>query len=831
MKRMLFNATHPEELRVASIENKRLINFDVESSSKTQVRGNIYKGIITRVEPSLEACFVEYGSQKQGFLPFKAIDSSCIPGVERGKDLSKLKEGLEVIVQVEKDERGNKGAALTTYISLPGRYLVLMTNNVRSSGVSRRIEGEDRDELKATIAALDVPDNMSVIGRTAALGRNQEELQWDLNYLIKLCQAIKDAANKQSGAFLIYQESSLIIRSIRDHFSPDITEILIDKIEIYEQAKQFMAHVMPNFVNRVKLYKDDIPIFTRFQIESQIESAYGRSITLSSGGVIAIDPTEALTAIDVNSARANKATDIEATALATNLEAAGEIARQMRLRDLGGLIVVDFIDMENPKNQREVENYFKEELSFDRARIQMSRLSKFGLIELSRQRLQSSLDESTSVTCPRCLGVGTIRGTESAAVHVLRVIEDEVSKNNSTLIELHIQLPVSVATYLLNEKREDVIRIESRVGIKLIIIPNIHLESPNYKLRRITSEADAQANRGSYNLVETPELDTNSISTKKDSKIVSAAVKGVDLGKPAPMQKSLFNLFGLFVRLIQSVKQNLNQAPEESIAKPVKTAPKRINQRSSGNNRPSASSVATKPVSKTLVTKSVTNTPPNQNKSANNKKTVAVGGNDKAGNTKVNTGTDNNKVPRANRNPRVSKANPTNSNTNASLNNNNTSPIAKQRLEESVNESNDEVIIIKPKPLIKDTNAINQSWTNSVDTTPPVADSVITSAPSSKPINSSSVEDIANNSQVKSKPAQLNKRSDKFNKKIDLGDLQVVATNNEKHSDQSVVIPAINTKPATRYNDVIDDKAKSIAKLASIEYEMVGTKPIDNKNK
>lgn len=548
MKRMLFNATYQEEIRVATVEGQKLINFDIETSSKTQRRGNVYKGVITRIEPSLEACFVDYGTEKQGFLPFKEINNSYFSDSSKFRDFSKLTPGTELIVQVEKDERGNKGAALTTFISLPGRYLVLMPNNSRSGGVSRRIDGEERDELKSVLSSLEIPHGMSIIARTAALGRVQEELQWDLNYLLKLWEAITTAAESKSGGFLIYQESNLVVRSIRDHFSPDISEILIDEKNIFDQAKQFMSHVMPNFVNKIKFYNDDIPVFSRFQIEHQIQSAYGRMVHLPSGGSIAIDHTEALTAIDVNSAKANKGTDIEATAFATNLEAAEEIARQMRLRDLGGLVVVDFIDMENQRNQREVENFFKHQLGLDRARIQMGKLSKFGLLELSRQRLQASLEESTTITCPRCSGIGTIRGTESTAVHVIRIIEEEVVKNSNYLSALHVQLPVAVATYLLNEKREDVAKIESRMKVKIVLIPNVHIDSPHYKIRKINSDShDAKMEKLSYNLVEAPDenqLGYSAFDKKSDKGNHKAVVKNVIPNQPAPIitKKSIFGL-------------------------------------------------------------------------------------------------------------------------------------------------------------------------------------------------------------------------------------------------------------------------------------------------
>ncbi len=434
MKRMLFNATQAEELRVAIVDGQKLVDLDIESASKEQRKSNIYKAVITRVEPSLEACFVDYGTERHGFLPFKEIARQYLKGRgrsdngsgdegdgegggARGRTQDQLKEGMELIVQVDKDERGNKGAALTTYISLAGRYLVLMPNNPRGGGVSRRVEGEERNELRDAISGLDVPAGMSVIARTAGIGRSTEELQWDLNYLMQLWHAIEDASKLQSGAFLIYQESSLVIRAIRDYFHPDIGELLIDTEAIYEQAQQFMSHVMPANVNRVKLYKDDVPLFSRFQIEHQIETAYARQVPLPSGGAIVIDHTEALVSVDVNSARATKAGDIETTAFNTNLEAADEIARQLRLRDLGGLIVIDFIDMESAKNQREVENRLKDALRYDRARVQLGKISRFGLMELSRQRLRPALAESAYIPCPRCHGIGHIRGTESSALN------------------------------------------------------------------------------------------------------------------------------------------------------------------------------------------------------------------------------------------------------------------------------------------------------------------------------------------------------------------------------------------------------------------------------
>ena len=538
MKRMLFNATQAEELRVAIVDGQKLVDLDIESASKEQRKSNIYKSVITRVEPSLEACFVDYGADRHGFLPFKEISRDYLresDGKARIQD--QLKEGQELIVQVDKDERGNKGAALTTYISLAGRYLVLMPNNPRGGGVSRRIEGEDRNELRDTINQLDVPNGMSVIARTAGIGRSLEELQWDLNYLMQLWQAIDGAAKTQSGAFLIYQESSLVIRAIRDYFQPDIGELLIDTEAIFDQAQQFMSHVMPANVSRVKLYKDDVPLFSRFQIEHQIETAYARQVPLPAGGAIVIDHTEALVSVDVNSARATKAGDIETTAFNTNLEAADEIARQLRLRDLGGLIVIDFIDMESTKNQREVENRLKDALKYDRARVQLGKISRFGLMELSRQRLRPALAESAYIPCPRCHGIGHIRGTESTALHILRILQEEAMKDNTA--QIIAQVPVDVATFLLNEKRAEIHTIEARFKVNVLLVPNTYLETPNYKVTRLRHD---DLNQGepmpaSFNMVEKPEEEDPARQKKEEAKEPrqEAMVKGITSGAPAPM--------------------------------------------------------------------------------------------------------------------------------------------------------------------------------------------------------------------------------------------------------------------------------------------------------
>ena len=564
MKRMLFNATQQEELRVAIVDGQKLIDLDIESSAKEQRKGNIYKGTITRIEPSLEAAFVDYGADRHGFLPFKEVARSYFKSdVEHGRARIQdaLSEGQELVVQVDKDERGSKGAALTTFVSLAGRYLVLMPNNPRGGGVSRRIEGEDRAELRDALDKLEVPAGMSSIARTAAIGRTAEELAWDLNYLLKLWHAIEEAAQpqyitdnggtsteprspegverkrKNPAPELIFLESSLVIRAMRDYFNQEIGEILIDTEEIYEQARNFMAAVMPGNVNRVKLYRDDIPLFSRFQIEHQIESAYSRQVALPSGGAIVLDHTEALVAVDVNSARATRGSDIEQTALNTNVEAADEIARQLRLRDLGGLIVIDFIDMESGRNQREVENRLRDALHYDRARVQMGKISRFGLMELSRQRLRPSLGETAHQPCPRCHGTGHIRSIESTALHVLRIIQEEAMKENTASV--HAQVPVDVATFLLNEKRNDIHAVEARLKVGILLIPNIHLETPNYTVARVRhDEANEMGELPlSYKMVEMPEQEETPAASGPEARALrpQATVQGITPEGPAPM--------------------------------------------------------------------------------------------------------------------------------------------------------------------------------------------------------------------------------------------------------------------------------------------------------
>src|SRR5262245_7526552 len=579
MKRMLFNATQAEELRVAIVDGQKLIDLDIETTGKEQRKGNIYKGVVTRVEPSLEAAFVDYGSERHGFLPFKEVSRAFFLGesvdVSRARIQDVMREGQELIVQIEKDERGNKGAALTTFISLAGRYLVLMPNNPRGGGVSRRVEGEERNELKDLISQLEVPQGMSIIGRTAGLGRTLEELQWDLGYLLQLWRAIETACKQQGGAFLIYQESSLVIRAIRDYFHQDIGELLIDTESIYEQARQFMGHVMPGNVNRVKLYRDDVPLFSRFQIEHQIETAYARQVPLPSGGAIVIDHTEAMVAIDVNSARATRGADIEETALRTNLEAADELARQLRLRDLGGLVVIDFIDMENPRSQREVENRLRDALRYDRARVQMGKISRFGLMELSRQRLQTSLGETSHIACPRCHGTGHIRSIESSALHILRILQEEAMKENTAAV--HAQVPVDVATYLLNEKRSEFHAIESRMKVNVVLVPNIHLETPNYTLSRLRHDELNQMEPlpASYQLMERPAESEQPALPSAEPKVQrpQAAVQGITPAQPAPVPPTLPPAAPSKPSILQKIFGWLRTKPETP-QEPVKVKPR-----------------------------------------------------------------------------------------------------------------------------------------------------------------------------------------------------------------------------------------------------------------
>ncbi|UYM18943.1 ribonuclease E [Endozoicomonas euniceicola] len=547
---MLINATQSEELRVALVDGQRLYDLDIESGAREQKKANIYKGKITRVEPSLEAAFVDFGAERHGFLPLKEIsreyfNSSYSGGRPSIKDV--IKEGQEVIIQVDKEERGNKGAALTTLVSLAGRYLVLMPNNPRAGGISRRIEGDERAELRETLSQLNIPAEMGVIVRTAGLGRNQEELQWDLDYLLQLWSSIKEAA-EQPAPLLIYQESNVIIRAIRDYLRQDIGEVLIDKQSVYDEAVTFIKQVMPQYEHKIKLYKDSIPLFNRFQIESQIETAFQREVRLPSGGSIVIDPTEALVSIDINSARATRGGDIEETALNTNLEAADEIARQLRLRDIGGLIVIDFIDMSHNRNQREVENRIRQALSMDRARVQTGRISRFGLLEMSRQRLRPSLGETSGVVCPRCSGQGTIRDIESLALSILRLMEEEAMKDKTS--EIRAQVPVSVAAFLLNEKRSMIAKIEKRHQARVIVIPNANLDTPHYDVQRLRDDHVAEHVESSYEILKAEEAVEQPLTTAKSASRQEAAVKTVAPAQPAPVKQEKPGLIRSFVKAL-----------------------------------------------------------------------------------------------------------------------------------------------------------------------------------------------------------------------------------------------------------------------------------------
>ncbi len=599
MKRMLFNATQPEELRVALVDGQRLYDLDIETASRVQKKSNIYKGRITRVEPSLEAAFIDYGSERHGFLPLKEISRSYFDpdasfnGRPNIQDV--IKEGQEIVVQVEKEERGNKGAALTTFVSLAGRYLVLMPNNPRAGGVSRRIEGDDRSEIRNIMNQLNMPEDMGVIVRTAGVGKSQDELQWDLDYLVQVWTAITAATAETPAPFLVYQESNVVIRAIRDYLRNDINELLIDDEAVYNQARDFMSKVMPHNLNKVKLYTDQVPLFTRYQIESQIESAFQREVRLPSGGSVVIDHTEALISIDINSSRATKGSDIEETALNTNLEASDEIARQLRLRDLGGLIVIDYIDMTPSRNQREVENRLRDALKMDRARVQVGRISRFGLLEMSRQRLRPSLGESSQNVCPRCNGQGTVRGTESLALSILRIIEEEAMKEKTGQIKS--QLPLEVATYLLNEKRHIINEIESRQGVKVILIPNHHMLTPHYELERIREDdidPDAEQ-KSSFEMISKPSVDyVHTAEKAAATEIEIPAVKDVNPVIPRPAQASepavkTEKRSGFLSRLISSLFSNEEEEKQKQEAeekqKQERKRGQRRNQDSQGRKR------------------------------------------------------------------------------------------------------------------------------------------------------------------------------------------------------------------------------------------------------
>jgi len=548
MKRMLINATQEEELRVALVDGQKLYDLDIENRTRIQKKANIYKGKITRVEPSLEAAFVDFGAERHGFLPMKEISRQYFTrDPQSGSNLKELlPEGTEVIVQVEKEERGNKGAALTTYVSLAGRYLVLMPNNPKAGGISRRIEGDERSEIREALRNLNFPDGMGLIVRTAGVGKQQDELQWDLDYLLALWDSVQEASTTKKAPFLIYQESNVIIRMIRDYLRKEIGEVLFDTKDSYNEALTFVKQVMPQYESRIKYYDEPLPLFNRFQIEAQIESAFEREVKLPSGGSVVIDPTEALISIDINSSRATRGADIEETALNTNLEAADEIARQLRLRDMGGLVVIDFIDMNANRNQREVENRMREALEADRARVQVGRISRFGLLEMSRQRLRPSLGETSAIICPRCSGQGSIRDVESLSLSILRILQEEANKQKSQ--EVKATVPLVVSSYLLNEKRAALAEIETQSKTRVIIVPNPEMETPHYEITGLNRNAEEYEVDGSIEPAATPNSRSPDVKPEQPA-VQSPTVAAAPPPRPAPVAKKKGFFAALFSAL------------------------------------------------------------------------------------------------------------------------------------------------------------------------------------------------------------------------------------------------------------------------------------------
>ncbi|MFN3233909.1 MAG: ribonuclease E/G [Gammaproteobacteria bacterium] len=569
---ILINATHMrEELRVAVVNDNIVNHLEIEAIAKQQTKAYIYKGRVSRIEPSLEACFVDYGEKRHGFLPLKDISPTCFCKEINPNDSYSIqdvvKEGQELIVQVEKIERGNKGAALTTYITLAGSYLVLMPNNPSAGGVSRRIEGEERSELLSILKNLNAPNDLGIIVRTASIGKSQEEIQWDLDVLIKLWESIQEIANTRNAPILIHQESNAIMRALRDHLHANIDEVIADEEHVYEEVKKYMELIRPDFVEKVKYYSEKIPLYRHFNIEDQVESVFRRELRLPSGGALVIDQTEALISIDINSARSTKGADIEATALHTNKEAAQEIARQLRLRDIGGLIVIDFIDMMRNENQREVEDCLRDALKNDRAKVQFGRISRFGLLEMSRQRLRSTLGESTKIRCPRCQGQGMIRAIQSQSLAILRDIEDNACKNNISIVRTH--LPTESATYLLNEKRADITEIENKYGVRVLLIPHVHMESPNYEIERIHNNQTEEANTPSYQLAvefKHASLETADMGLEEDSRTFKPALQTIDLPtKPSTRKKQGPKKPGFFAKLFASLLgTNGKKEPEKT---------------------------------------------------------------------------------------------------------------------------------------------------------------------------------------------------------------------------------------------------------------------------
>ena len=604
MKRMLFNATHSEELRVAIVDGQKLVDLDIESAIRAEKKGNIYKGRVTRVEPSLEAAFVDYGMSRQGFLPFKEIARSQFKNIAPDTPMAQVRiqdainEGQEFLVQVEKDERGTKGAALTTFISLAGRYLVLMPENPKGGGISRRIMGDERIELRDNLAALTLPNEHSLIARTAGIGKSKEELQWDLDFLLSLWGAIETATTTVNTPYLMYQESNLIVRAIRDYLRRDIQEILIDQKDIYERAERFMQQVMPHNVNKLKHYAENIPLFTRFQIEQQIEAAYARTVRLTSGGSVVIDYTEALVTVDVNSARATRGSDIEETALQTNLEAVEEIARQLRIRDLGGLVVLDLIDMTSQQNNRLVEQRLHDSVKLDRARIQLGRISRFGILELSRQRLRSSISDANYTVCPHCEGTGRIRNVTSSALSLLRILEEEALKENTEAV--YVEVPIETAAFLLNEKRHEINQIETRLGTRITVMPSASLDGRQFEVRRLRSEdLDASGNIPIDQLKRESTQEQSNAYLSKQSQIRTqeAAVKLNEVTtKPRPSNvqakvgkndKNQTGIFSRIFRLAKNVFEEPTTDPDQAFSKTTKSKalPQGSNNSNQGGNR------------------------------------------------------------------------------------------------------------------------------------------------------------------------------------------------------------------------------------------------------
>lgn len=691
MKRMLINATQPEEVRVALVDGQRLYDLDIETTAHEQKKSNIYKARVIRIEPSLEAAFVDYGVERHGFLPFKEIARSLFKPEQSDKPRSgrlsisdAISEGQEFIVQVEKEERGNKGAALSTFVSLAGRYLVLMPNNPRSGGVSRQIEGSDRAEAKDAMNGLEVPESMGLILRTAGVGKSSEELQWDLDYLNQLWSAISSAATEYPAPFLVYQESDVIIRAIRDYLRKDINEIWIDDPEVYKRCHDFMTQVMPHNLEKLKHYKDNEPLFTRYQIEYQIESAFSREVRLPSGGAIIIDHTEALISIDINSARATKGSDIEETALNTNREAAEEIGRQLRLRDIGGLIVIDFIDMLNTRNQREVENTMRDSLRMDRARVQVGRISRFGLLEMSRQRLRPSLGESSHIPCPRCDGQGTIRDVESLALSVLRIIEEEAMKDMTAKIIARV--PVDAATFLLNEKRQPISEIQHRLDVDILVIPDTTMVTPQYLVQRVRlTDAKQDENQQASYLLQSEEKDTlnnDLINSHKKPSMERPAVKQFTPDTPVPAGNK--NKTGLLARLL-NVFSGLFGASEKNKVPASKSNNNRRPNNRSRNNRGNNSNRNRQGQGRNQQRRNKPN-PNNQQKSGNQRNDGDKGQSENSVETGSNSANRNNNARRRNRGGRRRK--PENANVNKSENNNSVENVSSENAGKNTTSNN-----------------------------------------------------------------------------------------------------------------------------------------------